>query len=467
LGQLKRLEAFEDLYALFGHLFEPELLTTAPAGVVRRRRLFTPQVTFWAFVAQVLSPASPCREVVQRVQAWWARTTVALAPPLSASTSAYCQARARLDLDSLELVAQQVAWSLERHVLGPERWLGRAVKIVDGTGLSMPDTPENQARWPQPSGQKPGCGFPAMKLVGLFSLSSGALLASITSDQHRHESVLFRALWDKLRRGDVVLADRAFCSFATLAALGRRGVDCVMRLHQARPVDFSQGEALGPDDRLVTWTKPDRRPDGCPKEEYAALPETLPVRLIQLHVAAKGFRPRMVVLVTTLREAALYPAEAVGALYGQRWHVELHFYQIKTLLAMDVLRCKSPELILREVALHAIAYNLVRSLMQHSAHRHRVPLERLSFKGALDAARQWVGAIAAAGRNARKQQALIHALLGLIARDRVRERPGRAEPRARKRRARTHELLSHPRHSTDPTPSAAQPVPGTTQKPLS
>jgi hypothetical protein len=467
LGQVKRLEPFEDLYALFGHLFEAELLAVAPAGVVRRQRVFTPQVTFWAFVAQVLSPASPCREVVQRVQAWWVRT-VPQAARLSASTSAYCQARARLDLDTLELIAQQVAWSVERHVLGPERWLGRTVKVVDGTGLSMPDTPENQARWPQPSGQKVGCGFPAMKLVGLFSLASGALLAHVTGNQHRHESVLFRALWDKLRRGDVVLADRGFCSFATLATLGRRGVDCVLRLHQARPVDVCQGEALGPDDRLVTWTKPTRCPDGCPAEEYAALPDALAVRQIQLHVTAKGFRPRTVVLVTTLLDAGLYPAEALRELYGQRWQVELHFDQIKTVLAMDVLRCKSPELIFCEVVLHAIAYNLVRSLMQQSAQRHHVPLSRLSFKGALDAARQWAGVIAAAGRNVRKQQALLHALLAVLARDLVRERPGRSEPRARKRRSRTHDLLSHPRHPTQTVPPVPHsPTPLTSQKPLS
>ena len=191
--------------------------------------------------------------------------------------SAYCQARARLDPDALELVSGHLCWNLERNVLAEERWLGgRPVKIVDGTGVSMPDTAANQARWPQPSSQQPGCGFPVLKLVGLFSLSSGALLETATGS---------------------------------------------------------------------------------------------------LHVAAKGFRTRSVVLVTTLLDAHAYPADALRELYGQRWQVELHFQQIKTLLAMDVLRCKSPELIAREGALHRIAYNLIRSLMQRSSHLHPVPLE--------------------------------------------------------------------------------------------
>jgi hypothetical protein len=455
--QVDRLESLQELYELFAHLFPPRLLDTAEAGANSRQRVFTPQVTFWAFVAQVLSPASPCREVVRRVQAWWERTAHEAAG-LSASSSAYCQARARLDPGALELISKHLSWSLEANVLGQERWRqGRAVKIVDGTTLSMPDTPANQERWPQPSGQKPGCGFPLMKLVGLFSLSSGALLESVTSDQHRHESLLFRALWEKLSPSDIVLADRGFCSYAALAALQRRGVDSVMRLHQGRPVDFRHGQALGPADRLITWQKPTRRPEAWNEEEFAALPETLSLRMIRLQVAAKGFRTRTVVLVTTLLDAKLYPAKALRELYAERWQVELHFHQIKTLLAMDVLRCKSPEMIGREVAIPGIAYNLVRSLMQRSAHLHHAPLARLSFKGSLDTLRQWSAVIAAAGCQARKQDALIEEMLSLIARDLVPHRPGRTEPRARKRRAKNYQLLTKPRHQTGNIPRRNRP----------
>ena len=377
---------------------------------------------------------------------------------MSGSTSAYCQARARLDPAALELIAQHLCWSLERNVLAEERWLGgRPVKIVDGTNLSMPDTEANQALWPQPTSQKPGCGFPMMKLVGLFSLSSGALLESARGNLHVHESLLFRELWKKLQRGDVLLGDRGFCSYGAMASLAQHGVDSVMRLHQKRVADFRRGQALGPDDRLVTWQKPSQRTEAWSEEEFAALPATLSLRLIRLRVAAKGFRTRRAVLVTTLTDAELYPAEALRELYGERWQVELHFAQIKTILAMDVLRCKSPEMIEREVAIHRIAYNLVRSLMQRSAHLHQVSLERISFKGSLDTVRHWSAVIAAAGATPRKQDSLIEQMLTAIARDPLPERPQRSEPRAKKRRPRNYQLMTAPRHQVGNLPRRNRP----------
>ena len=445
LRELARLNSLQELYELFGHLIPDHLLAASKAGTNSRDRIFSSQVTFWAFVAQILSPGSSCRETVQRVEAW-------RGPPpgdersLSKSTSAYCQARARLDFDTLELISEHLSWSLERNVLEEERWLeGRSVKIVDGTGISMPDTPENQVVWPQPTSQQPGCGFPMIKLVGLFSRSSGALLDAATGNLHTHESVLFRSLGEKLKKDDILLADRGFCSYATLASLQERGVDCVMRLHQKRPADFRLGRALGPDDRLITWKKPAQRTEAWSETDFAALPETLTLRMICLQVAAKGFRTREVVLVSTLLDAEIYPAQVLRELYGDRWQVELHFHQIKTMLAMDVLRCKSPESIRREVLMHRIAYNLVRSLMQRSAHLHHVPLDRISFKGSLDALRRWSQVIAAAGANPRQQGKLIDRMLLFIARDLVPKRPGRSEPRVKKRRPKNYKLLTKPR----------------------
>lgn len=457
IRKLARLDSLHELYELFGHLFPERLLASTEEGLNSRERAFTPQVTFWAFVAQVLSPGSPCREMVRRIEAWWQHGSGG-AVVLSGSTSAYCQARARLDLGALEFIAQHLCWSLERNVLGEERWLShRPVKIVDGTNLSMPDTEANQALWPQPTSQKPGCGFPMMKLVGLFSLSSGALLESARGNLHVHESLLFRQLWPKLQKGDVLLADRGFCSYGAMASLAERGIDSVMRLHQARAADFRRGKALGPEDRLVRWEKPSQRTEAWSEEEFAALPPTLFLRMIRLQVAAKGFRTRNVVLVTTLTDAELYPGDALRELYGERWQVELHFAQIKTILAMDVLRCKSPEMIEREVAIHRIAYNLVRTLMQRSAHLHRVPLERISFKGSLDTVRHWAAVIAAASVTPRKQESLIEKMLRAIARDPVPERPQRTEPRAKKRRPRNYQLLTRPRSQMGNLPRRNRP----------
>jgi hypothetical protein len=297
-----------------------------------------------------------------------------------------------------------------------------------------------------------------MKLVGLFSLGSGALLEAETGNLHMHDSLLFRALWSKLQKSDIVLADRGFCSYAAMASLQQqRGVDSVMRLHQMRKADFRTGRRLGPDDRLIVWQKPLQRTEVWSDVEFEALPETLNLRMIRVKVAVPGFRTRSVVLVTTLLDPITYPAAMIRELYGERWQVELHFNQIKTYLAMDVLRCKSPELIQREVLMQQIAYNLVRSLMQRSAHLHHVPLARLSFKGTLDTLRHWAGVIAAAAESPRQQQKLIDQMLARIAGDIVPERPGRSEPRAKKRRGKNHKLLVKPRHQTGNLPRRNRP----------
>jgi len=445
LKSLQDLESLEDLYAVFGHLFEMQLLEPSAKGANSRRRCLPASVTFWAFVAQALSPRSSCREVARRIEVWWRWGNLRSARTIT--PSAYCQARQRLTLHTLQLIAAQVAWAVERHVLKSEKWLeGREVKIIDGTGVSMPDTPENQAIWPQPDGQKPGCGFPVMKVAGLFSLAGGALLEHVTGRQTTHDSTLFRELWPKLKKGDIILADRAFCSYGAMAALAHRGIDTVVRLHQLRKSDFRFGRRLAVGDRLVVWTKPKKCPEVWSKDEFARLPEQLPVRLIRTVITAEGFRTRCVLIATTLTDAQLYPADAIRELYAQRWNIELHFAQIKTTLGLDILRCQSPSMIEKELQIHLIAYNLVRGLMQKAAHLHHVPLECISFKGSLDTVRHWAQAIYACNKNPRKQAELIHHMLARLAGDLVPHRPGRSEPRAKKRRPKTYQLLTEPRH---------------------
>ena len=459
IEKIKRLDSLGELYELFGEFLPDHLLSMSEEGPNSRERVFTPKVTFWAFVSQVLDVGSACRDAVRRVEAWWRwmqkeRTGE---PPLS--PSAYCQARARLDLQTLRLIHGHLAWSLERRVQSRQLWLGRRVKIVDGTTLSMPDTPGNQQSWPQPSTQKVGLGFPCLKLTGIFSLASGGLEDYATGTLHQHESVLFRSLWDHLEKGDVMLGDRGFCSYGALAGLARRGMDSVLRLHQARKVSFREGRRLGDDDRLVTWKKPAQRLEAWSLAEWEALPESLSLRLIRLYVSTPGFRTREVTLVTTLTDAKAYPADAIRALYAQRWEVELHFHQIKILLGLDILRCKSPGLIEKETLMHVIAYNLIRLLMQQAASTHGSDLGRISFKGTLDTVRHFAAAIHAARATPRKQDALIDEMLALIAADCVPERPGRSEPRAKKRRAKNYHLLTKPRSEMQVPPHRNRPRP--------
>jgi len=442
---LQDLQGLDDLYSVLGDLFPAKLLDPTAKGVNSRQRCLPAAVTFWAFVAQVLSPKTSCREIVHRIEVWWRWANLRSAATLT--PAAFCRARQRLSLDTLLLINRQIAWTLERRVTKAEQLLpGREVKIVDGTGISMPDTPENQAVWPQPQGQKPGCGFPVLKLLGLFSLASGALLESVIDRQNVHDGSLFRQLWSRLKKGDVVLADRGFCSYAAMTALLARGIDTVVRLHQKRDADLRRGQRLGQNDRLVVWAKPTDCPDTMSAEEFALLPAQLTVRLVRTIITAKGFRTRAVNIATTLLDPALYPADTLRELYARRWNIELHFAQIKTTLKMDVLRCQNPSMIEKELHIHLVCYNFVRALMQKAAHLHDVPLERLSFKGSLDALRHSAQAIHASAQQPRKQAALIDQLLTQIAGDPVPRRPGRLEPRARKRRPKNYQLLTHPRH---------------------
>lgn len=309
----------------------------------------------------------------------------------------------------------------------------------------MPDTADNQAQWPQPSGQQPGCGFPVVKLVGLFSMGSGALLHLVEGNKHQHEAVVARPLFGLLEAGDVLLNDRGFCSYQALGQVIAQGADAVMRLHQARSADFRQGRRLGPNDRLVTWTKPAQCPPGCPPEVYQALPETLALRMVRYRIETPGFRSEEVILITTLTDAVTIPLKALSELYFRRWQIELHFREIKTLLGLDVLRCLTPAMVRKEIALHRIAYNLVRLLMQRAALTYHVCLARISFKGTLDSLHHFAGAMQALNRQPRRQRQLFDELILAIARDELPERPGRAEPRVRKRRAKNYHLLTRPR----------------------
>lgn len=411
---------------------------TLVPGVGQRERVFTPWITFIAFLGQVLSRGSACREAVRRVQAW----CVALQrPPPDENTSAYCQARARLALETLRTAHEQLGGWIERHTREAWRWCGRSVKVLDGCGLSMPDTRENRARWPYAGGQKPGCGFPTAQMVGVFCLATGRLVRFALAAWKAHEIPLARQLIGWIGKGEIVLTDRGFCGWGLIALLQRKGVDVVMRAHQARQLKG----------RRMNWAKP-QRPETWTKALWRELPAELAVRLVRFRVAVPGFRTEAVVLVTTLLDPHAYPDAAIVALYRRRWAVELCFRDIKTTLGLDVLRCQSPELVEKEVWLQVIAYNLVRALMLEAAWTHGVVLERLSFKGTVDTLRQWTPLLAPAMfafKRARRE------LLRIIAADQVPDRPNRSEPRARKRRPKSYQLLTRPRHQMVVSPSRA------------
>lgn len=404
-----------------------------------RERVFTPWVTFIAFLAQVLTREGSCRQAVRRLQAG----CVAERQPVpDESTSAYCQARARLDLAQLKEAHEHLVQWFDG--LGPAAsWLGRQVRVLDGCGVSMPDTALNRGCWPYAGGQKPGCGFPTAQLVGLFSLATGQLTRFACADWKAHEIPLARQLVPWIAPQEIVLADRGFCGWGFIALLQRKQADVVLRMHRLRPARSGR----------VTWPKPQRSSDTWQKELWAELPDELVLRAVTFQIAVKGFRTKEVTVVTTLLDEKKYPDAAIAELYRRRWAVELFFREIKTTLGLDVLRCLSPELIEKEIWIQVIAYNVIRALMGEAAKVHGVDVDRISFKGTVDTLRQWTPLLAPAlfvSRHARRE------LLRVIAADPVPLRPDRSEPRVRKRRPKNYQLLTKPRHEMVVSPSRNQ-----------
>jgi hypothetical protein len=405
----------------------------------QRERIYTPWVTFVAFLGQVLTRASSCREAVRKVQAWCLADSK---PPPDDNTSGYCQARTRLALTQLRTAHEKVSEWIGQRVSQTYEWCGRTVKVMDGCGFSMPDTASNRARWPYAGGQKPGCGFPTAQMVGLFCLATGRLVRFAIDSWKAHEIPLARLLVGWMQPGEIVLTDRGFCGWGLIALLQRKGVDVVMRLHQHR---CGSG-------RRQRWKRP-QRPQSWSRALWGELPPELVVRLVHVRIRIRGFRTETVTLATTLLEEAIYTDESLAQLYARRWKVELCFRDIKTTLGMDVLRCLSPELVEKELWMHAIAYNLIRALMLEAALTHGVDLERLSFKGTVDTLRQWeplLDPARARHRTARRE------LLRILASDRVPLRPHRSEPRARKRRPKNYQFLTRPRRQMCVSPSRAK-----------
>lgn len=422
-------------------IFEDWIDLSWAAELTFRERFFTPSHTFWLFLSQVFSADGSCDETVRKALAHIALAGKGSSLP-SASTSAYCQARKRLPG---EVTRRILARLIERVEQQPQQlWYGHNVKIVDGSTCSMPDTTANQEAFGQPTGQKAGCGFPMMRLTAMFSLSSGALLNRACGPLATHERTLWHELWDSLQQGDVVLADRGFCGYADFGLLLGQGVDCVMRLHGRRSVGVREIEKLGKGDYLVEWIKSKPHPDWISKEDWQQMPDTLTVRHITFKVPVPGLRTQEVTVATTLIEPDKYPASAFAELYRRRWQAELYLRDLKTTMGMEILRCKTPEMIFKELDMHLIAYNLVRALMLTAANRKEADPNDLSFKQSLNTIRQWTPAMVEAKTEGWHRE-MLELLYHYLAASLKPKRPNRTEPRAVKRRPKNYQRLTKPR----------------------
>lgn len=411
---------------------ELERLVRDHAGSYRDR-VYAPLTTLELFIGQALSADGACQDAVARNLS---ERTAREASGCSLNTGPYCKARQRLALELIVELQRAVARGMERSQPAAWRWQGRSVKLLDGTTVSMPDTLANQQAFPQSRSQRPGLGFPLARVVAIVSLGHGAVLdwaMGPCRGKDTAEQALFRQILGALNRGDVVLADGYHCTYWNLAMLQGRGVDVLMHRHVSRSYDFRRGKRLGPADHIVQWTRP-QRPAWMDKQTYAAMPECLSVREVRVEGR---------VLVSTLLDARMAPPAELDRLYRSRWNIEVDLRSIKAEMGMDILRCKSPQMIRKEVGAHLLAYNLVRAVMAQAANLADVLARALSFKGAI----QVLNAYHQQLRHSAGARISIMAahVLGAVSMLRLPSRPDRVEPRAIKRRPKPHRLLLIPR----------------------
>jgi Transposase DDE domain len=404
-----------------------------------RHRVLTPVTTIQLFLLQILHGNTACSHL----------------PHLSGirvTAAAYCQARARLPLRCFDLLLERFGSAVQRSALDEGQWHGHRTFLVDGSGCSMPDTPALQAAFGQPTEQRPGCGFPVARLLGLFHAGSGVLLKLVVAPLLTHDLAHVQAVHPSLQEGDVLVADRGLCSYAHLALLVQAGVHAVLRVGARQMVDFTPGrpfvrpsvrrtaavkgvprsrwlKALGVHDQLVAWLKPKTCPSWLSRETLAALPESLVLREVRYHVGTPGFRSRQITLVTTLLDAKVYRVADLAELYRQRWQVETSLAQLKTTMQMDVLHCKTVPGVLKELTILAIVYNLVRMVMCQSATLQHIDVERISFLDAL----RWLSA---------PSSGIPLGVLIIIP-----IRPHRVEPRVKKRRPKSFPFMIKPRQA--------------------
>jgi len=408
-------------------------------GVAYRDRVFSPLTTIWGFLSQVLSEDHSCRDTVSRIIAHRAANGMAVCSP---NTSSYCTARSRIPTSVLSTLATRTAEELHEAVDDQWKWNGRSVFILDGSSVSMPDTPANRAMYPQPSTQKPGLGFPLARITVLLSLATGAchdLAIAPYAGKGTGEKSLFRRMYDTLKPGDVVLADALFDDYFIACELRNRGIDLVVHEHFDR-TETRVAESR-PDSDILVWQRPNK-PRGMTGEQYRSYPKQLLMRQVRVDARDKNNRVQQFNVVSTILTPSI-DGKQIGDLFEHRWEGEVDIRSIKSTMQMDILRCKTPDMVHKEIWTHVLAYNLLRTVMAVAAHENDIEPRKVSFKGAKQAVTAFAPKIEAA-RPANRGR-LIDALLTTIAYHRVGDRPGRWEPRARKRRPKKANLLMQPR----------------------
>ena len=426
---------------------ETRLRPILPAGCLdnqaakdhSRDRLLPLDRTFWCWLWQILQCNTSCREVMKQVNMLF----VLHGRSMAENSSAYCQSRKLILPALVERIYRHVAQAAFGWAPAATRLQGRRLKALDGTSARLADTPANRAAFPQPTSQNPGAGFPVMKIVALFCVASGAILAHATGNLWTSEISLAGQLLDALSAGDVLIADRGFCNYALAALLGGKQVGLIARVPTTiRHIDFRKSKKrLGSKDALFVWKKSQIPCRWMTLDQWLGLPETLTVRILQVRIHSAGSRVKVVTLMTTLLDPTLYPAKEIAEAYRLRWREEMCFDDIKTTLHMAHLKCLSPQMVRKEVGMFLIAHNVLRCLMAQAAAQARITIEQISFKGTLDGFRHCSAALAQA-KSKPVRIAVWEAFMAGLAADCLPARPDRIEPRAVKR------IIKYPKLTT-------------------
>ena len=404
--------------------------------------LYNPVTVLWLFLSQVIHANPTLATTVENFLAWRLGQGMT---PCSTDTGAYARARQRLPEALLAMLTRHTGRAADQAALDPWRWLGRTVKLFDGSTVSMPDTPKNQAAYPQSRAQAPGVGFPLARIGVLFSLSVGTVLdlgIRRWAGKFQSELAMLRDMIAGLFAGDVLLTDRYLCSYMEIALLQQQGVDFVGRMHSQRKVDFRRGERLGHYDHVVEWVRP-RRPEWMSIELYATIPATLLIREFRYRLVRPGYRKRTIMVATTLLNNEQYSVADISQLYRLRWDAEINLRSLKTMMNMDVLRCQSPEMVRKEIWAHLLAYNLIRTVIAQAAAKHGKHPRQISFTRAMRTLEAFRSPLA---YTPSQQLPMIYEhMLQAIASHEIANRPNRLEPRQRKRRPKPYRLMTKPR----------------------
>jgi hypothetical protein len=390
-----------------------------------RDRIFSPMTTLWVFMSQVLEGNCSCRKAVAHFMTTLKKKSCSLA------TGAYCQARQRLKEGMLRALCLAQGEEVRNLIQPAWLWRRRDVFLIDGTTVSMPDSADNQHHFPATNRQRNPLEFPVVRIVVILCRTTGALLnAAIGPYQGKEsgETSLLKTMLPSFKPGDVSVFDRYYAGFFCFCNLMKIGVDCVCRQHHLRIV--RRVKKLGKNDFLFLVKRPDR-PPAMSIEEYQSYPKEILLRCVQVRVKQKGFRTRKLDVITSLIDKK-YLADEIAELYKSRWFVEVDIRSLKSDMGMDVLSCKTADMVRKEIWVYFLAYNLVRMVIMDAAKKHSRKPRSISFKAAMQMLVSFRSKMTET--SSKKWSEFYNIILGSLKTQTIGRRPDRFEPRAKKRR---------------------------------